>query len=79
MNEYWEKPQKCMCMSSALALFFQPWEDLSLTLQLDTVIIEVSSVKGLSLRGITTETIQGQIFAINELELWWHRTLQWLN
>ena len=41
MNECWEKPQKCMCMSNVLAFF--TW---SLTPQLDTVIIEV---KGLSL------------------------------
>ena len=43
------KPQKCMCMSNVLAFFSMP--EWTLTLQLDTVIIEVSSVKGPSLRG----------------------------
>ena len=53
MNEWMnEKPQKCMCMSNVLACLSKPervyW---SLTPQLDTVTIEESSVKVLSLRG----------------------------
>jgi len=28
---------------------------------------------------VPLETIQGQTFAINELGLWWHRILHWLN
>jgi len=55
-----KKPQKCMCVSN---LYSKPeMTSWSLTLQLDTIIIEVSSVKGLSLRG---NTLQGQTLAIN--------------
>ena len=52
MNECWEKPQKCRCLSKVLAFFSKPERtSWSLIPQLDIVIIEVSSVKGLSLRG----------------------------
>ena len=40
----------------------------------------LNSVKGLSLRGKTLhEIIQGQTFAINELDLWGHRIVHWPN
>ena len=46
-----KKPQKCTCMSNVLAFSPKPERiSWSLTPQLDTIIIEVSSVKGLSLR-----------------------------
>ena len=64
MNEWMlRKPQKCTCM----AFFPDPERtSWSLTPQLDTVIIEVSSVKGLIRpERLYTETIQGQTFAIN--------------
>ena len=53
INEWMnEKPQKCTCLSNVLAFLSKPertyWR---LTPHLDTVIIEVSSVKALSLRG----------------------------
>ena len=48
--------------------FFQPKRtSSSLNPQLETVIIEVYSVKGLSLKVKSTETIQGQTL---ELDLW---------
>jgi len=46
-----------------------------LTPQLDTAIIEESSVKAQSLWG-NPWRIQGQIFAITKWDLWWHRILQ---
>ena len=47
-----EKPQKCMCMPNVLACLSKPERTYwSLKSQLDTVIIEDSSVKVLSLRG----------------------------
>ena len=50
MNEW--KATKCMCMSNVLACLSKPERTYwSLTPQLDTVIIEESSVKVLSLRG----------------------------
>ena len=53
MNEWMNaKPPKYMCMSNVLACLSQPERTYwSLTPQLDTVIIEESSVKALSLRG----------------------------
>ena len=64
MNECWEKPQKCMCMSNVLS---KPERtSWSLTPQLDAVIIEVFSVKGLSLRG-------------NPLRLYWAKHLTLMN
>ena len=66
-----EKPQKCMCMSNVLAFFFQDREDLlKFVPQLDTVIIEVASVKGLSLRGNTLRPYRAKHLPINELALW---------
>ena len=53
-----------------------PW---SLTPQLYTVIIEVSSVKGLSLRGNTLRLYRSKHLTFNELDFWWHRILHWLN
>jgi len=52
-NECWEKPQKCTCMSNVLGFFFQAYKraSWSLTPQLDTVIIQVFSVRELSLIG----------------------------
>ena len=44
-----EKPQKYTCVSSVLVFLSQP--ERSLTPQVDTVVIEVSSVKALRLRG----------------------------
>ena len=44
-----EKPQKCMCTSNVLAFLSKP--ERSLIPQLDTVVIEVSLVKALRLRG----------------------------
>ena len=47
-----EKPQKCMCMPHVLSRLSKPERTYgSLTTQLDTVIIEESLVKVLSLRG----------------------------
>ena len=54
VNNEWmnEKPPKWMCMSNVLVCLSKPERTyLSLTPQLDTVIIEESSVKVLSLRG----------------------------
>ena len=47
-----EKLQKCICKSNVLAFLFKPERTYwSWTLQLDTVVIEVSSVKVLRQRG----------------------------
>ena len=64
MNECREKPQKCMCMSNVLSKPERTSE--SLTPQLDTVITEVSTVKGLSLRG-------------NILRIYWAKHLPLMN
>ena len=46
-----EKPKKCMCMSNILAFKSKPERTYcSLTPQLDTVIIEVSTVQALRAR-----------------------------
>ena len=46
-----EKPQKFMCMHNVLAFLSQPERTYwSLTLQFETVIIEVSTVQALGLR-----------------------------
>ena len=67
-------------LSNVLVFFFFKHErtSWSLTPQLDTVIFEVPSVKGISLRGNTLRLyMQGQTFAIRPI--WWHRILHWVN
>ena len=81
MKVMFRKATKVHVYVQCFSLFSKPERtSWSLTPQLNTVIFEVSSVKELSLRGnIYTEAIQGQTFAINELDLWWHKIVHWLN
>ena len=60
--------------------FFQAWEDLP-KFDTTTEYSYLWSIFSLSAKPEKqyTEAIQGQTFAINELDLWWHRTVHWLN
>ena len=69
MNEKPQK-QKCMCMYSVLAFLSKPKRTYYiLTPQLETVIIEVSTVQVLRSRANLQAIAWGHTFAINELDL----------
>ena len=70
-----EKPQKCMYMLNVLAFLSKPERTYwSLTPQLETVIIEVSTVQALRWRGNPRH-----LPSMNWTYIGWHRILQWPN